>query len=365
MTQDKPRQIQFSRSFLLLLVIAITALFVNMIKAFLLTILLAAIFSGLAGPLFRALQGLLRGHRRTASVLTVLIVLLLIVVPLTLFFGVVATEAFKVSDSVVPWVKQQLTHTNEIDELLQRLPFYDQIAPYQHEIINKLGEIAGKTGRFLFTSLSAGTLGTVAFLFQLFVMLYAMYFFLISGDELLRRMMYYTPLSDEDQHRMLDKFLLVTRASLKGTVVIGFIQGGLAGMGFLVAGVGSAAFWGTVMMVLSIIPGLGTALVWVPAVIYLFAVGKTTAAILLAIWCAVVVGTVDNFLRPRLVGKDTKLPDLLVLLSTLGGIFMFGAVGFIIGPIIAALFVTVWEIYGVAFQDVLQNPTGTESDQEG
>jgi predicted PurR-regulated permease PerM len=107
------------------------------------------------------------------------------------------------------------------------------------------------------------------------------------------------------------------------------------------------------MAVLSIIPGVGAAIVWIPAVVYLFVIGKTVTAIVLFVWCVAVVGTVDNILRPRLVGKDTKMSDLLILLGTLGGILLFGALGFIIGPIVAALFVTVWEIYGIAFKDYL------------
>jgi len=116
------------------------------------------------------------------------------------------------------------------------------------------------------------------------------------------------------------------------------------------AGVPAPAFWGTVMVVLSLIPAVGAAAVWVPAVIYLFAVGKTTAALGLFVWCALVVSTVDNFLRPRLIGRDARMSDLMILISTLGGITVFGVLGFIVGPIVAALFVTVWHIYGQAFR---------------
>jgi predicted PurR-regulated permease PerM len=112
-------------------------------------------------------------------------------------------------------------------------------------------------------------------------------------------------------------------------------------------------FWGTIMTVLSIIPGVGTALVWVPAAIYLMATGSVVAGVVLVAFCGAVVGSVDNFLRPRLVGKDTQMHDLLILFSTLGGLLLFGVVGFILGPILAALFVTVWDIYGSAFRDVL------------
>jgi predicted PurR-regulated permease PerM len=149
------------------------------------------------------------------------------------------------------------------------------------------------------------------------------------------------------------KFVSVARATIKGTLMIGLIQGGLGGLGFLAAGISGWAFWSVVMMILSVIPGVGTALVWVPGVIYLFAIGMAGKAIALGLWCALVVGMVDNVLRPRLVGRDTEMSDLLVLISTLGGIVAFGATGFIIGPIIAALWVTVWEIYGEMFSEYL------------
>jgi predicted PurR-regulated permease PerM len=138
--------------------------------------------------------------------------------------------------------------------------------------------------------------------------------------------------------------------------VIGVAQGALAGAAFAVAGIKGAAFWATVMAVLSILPGIGIALVWVPAAIYLMVIGKTAAGIGLAIWCGLVAGTVDNLLRPRLVGRDTEMPDLLILLATLGGLVLFGAVGIVVGPIVAALFLTIWEIYGEFFKSVLPEP---------
>jgi predicted PurR-regulated permease PerM len=160
-------------------------------------------------------------------------------------------------------------------------------------------------------------------------------------------------LSDDDETRMLTQFASITRATVKGTLVIGIIQGGLAGIAFWVAGIEGAAFWGTIMTILSIIPGIGAALVWVPVVILLFVTGQYLTATLLATWCAAVVGTIDNFLRPVLVGRDAKMPDLLILIGTLGGLFLFGPIGFIVGPIVCGLFLTVWDIYGTTFREVL------------
>ena len=198
-------------------------------------------------------------------------------------------------------------------------------------------------------------------------MLYTMFFFLMDGDKLLHKILYYLPLHDQDERRMLDKFTSVTRATLKGTAVIGLLQGTLAGMAFWVVGIPSSVFWGTIMAVLSIIPGIGTALVWVPAVIILAAGGNYLKAVGLCLFCALVVGSIDNLLRPVLVGKDTQMHELMIFFGTLGGIIMFGIMGMIIGPIVAALFVTIWEIYGVAFKDILPQvgsaPTTTLADK--
>jgi predicted PurR-regulated permease PerM len=224
--------------------------------------------------------------------------------------------------------------------------------------------MVGGISGFLINRLSAVTVGTVNFLFMLFIMLYTMFFFLIDGHKLIEKMLYYLPLQDEDERRMLDKFASVTRATLKGTAVIGILQGGLAGAAFAVVGIHSAVFWGTIMAVLSFIPGIGTALVWGPAVILLAATGHLAKAIGLGVFCAAVVGSIDNLVRPVLVGRDTQMHELMILFGTLGGILMFGVVGVIIGPIIAALFVTVWDIYGMAFKEFLPDVSVSGSDRK-
>ena len=147
-------------------------------------------------------------------------------------------------------------------------------------------------------------------------MVYAMFFFLKDGEKILEKIFYYMPLSDEDEALMLQRFASITRATVKGTLVIGIIQGALAGFAFWVAGIDGAAFWGTIMAILSIVPGIGAALIWVPGVIYLIVTGQLLTGLLLFAWCAAVVGTIDNILRPILVGKDAKMPDLLILIDT-------------------------------------------------
>lgn len=349
---------KFQKSFLILLVIAISLMFFTMIRNFAVTLLLAGIFAGTLHGLYERLLSPLRERRALASVCTILIFVLAVVIPLMAFFGIVVNQALTVSRSAAPWIEQQINQPDRLYQWLKDLPGFELIEPYRDEILTRLANIAGNVGNFVVRGLSSATTGTVAFFFQLFIFLYALFFFLKDGSALLSKIVYYLPLSSKEESLLIDKFRSVARATIKGTLVIGIIQGGMAGLGLWVAGIGGSVFWGTVMVVLSIIPGIGTAIVWVPATIYLVAVGKTVAGILLAIYCGLVVGSVDNVLRPRMVGKDTKMPDLMILLGTLGGILLFGVAGFILGPIIAALFMTVWEIYGRSFEYALvERPT--------
>jgi predicted PurR-regulated permease PerM len=186
-------------------------------------------------------------------------------------------------------------------------------------------------------------------MFHFVVMLYTMFFFFLDGPRIVQAAMSHLPITDSDKHHMLDQFVSVTRATLKGTVLIGLAQGVLGGLAFWVVGIEGAIFWGTVMTVLSIIPGIGGALVWAPAAIILIAVGEVGRGILLALFCALVVGSVDNLLRPILVGRDTKMHELMIFFSTLGGLLVFGAMGFVLGPVLAALFLTVWDIFRAMF----------------
>lgn len=353
MDPEEIRRERFSRQFILVLALAISLVFFAMIRRMVVALLLAAIFAGMFYPLYGKFTQWFGGRKSWAALATVLILLLVVLVPLSVFLGIVVAQAVDVTHSVGPWIERQIQQPDKLDELLWSNPRLQWLQPYQQQVMTKVSELAGSVGSFLVNNVAAATKGTASFLLSLFVMLYGFFYFLIHGRAVLEKCLYYLPLEPGDELLMVEKFTSVTRATLKGSMVIGVVQGVLAGAAFAVVGINGAAFWGTVMAVLSIIPAVGTGLVWVPAVIYLFVVGQTGAAIALGLWCAVVVGTVDNFLRPALVGRDTKMPDLLVLISTLGGLFYFGAVGFIIGPVVAALFIVVWEIYGRAFADYL------------
>ena len=342
-----------NKSVLLLVVFFISAIFLSMIRPFLMAIFLAGLFSALVHPVYRRFVNWYGGRRSLASLTTLSLITLFILLPLTGLMGVVTSQAIKVGQSAKPWVQQQLASPSVLFAKLQALPFYDKLMPYRDLIYQKAGEMVGKASGFLIDNLQSATLGTVNFLFMTLIMLYAMFFFLMDGDKLIRKMLYYLPLENDEESRMLDRFTSVARATLKGTAVIGVLQGGLAGLALAVVGIPSPVFWGVLMVLLSILPGIGTALIWLPAAGILGASGHWPQAIGLVLFCGIVVGSLDNILRPKLVGKDTQMHELLIFFGTIGGIMMFGFVGFIIGPIVAALFTTVWDIYGITFKDVL------------
>ena len=353
---------RFRQAFLLLLVTAISVAFVAMIRAFLLTILLAAIFTGLSYPVYRWLLRRVRGHEALAAIATLILLLTLVIAPLLAVLGAGANEALRVSETFRPRLQQLVNQPGAFDSQLRTLPGYHHIQPYRAQILTKAGELVGSTSAFLFAALSATTRATAVFIFQFFVLLYTMFFFLTGGPGLLRAVLGYLPLTEADKQRMLEKFVSVTRATLKGTILIGAAQGALGGLAFWAVGLDGAIFWGTVMTVLSIIPGVGSALVWVPTAIILVATGEVWRGIGLAVFCALVVGSVDNVMRPRLVGQDIKMHELLIFFSTLGGLLLFGAMGFILGPILAALFVTAWEMFGTAFRSALAEPGSAAAD---
>jgi predicted PurR-regulated permease PerM len=358
---------RFRTAFVLLLVAAVSGLFLAVVWPLLRPLLLAALLAGLFRPLYRWITRLLGGRASLGAAITLLVLFILAIGPISGFLGIVVQQALRISDQAIPWLQQHFgaaSSFNAHDWLVQRFPALADYVPSQEQLLENVGAAAKSAGGFLVTVMSRMTATTAAFVLNLFVTLYAMFFFFRDGPKILERIFYYLPLSDEDEELMLARFTSITRATIKGTVIIGIIQGALAGIAFWVAGIEGAAFWGTIMALLSILPGIGAALVWVPAVIILFFNGQYLTATLLMAWCAAVVGTIDNILRPALVGKDAKMSDLLIMIGTIGGLFLFGPIGFIVGPIICGLFLTIWEIYGATFRDVLPPVKSLRSETE-
>ena len=336
---------------------AISLVFLWMVREFLVPLLLAALAAGLLRPIYRKFVKSFGGRKSVAAGLTVVLLSLFGVLPLGAFGALVGVQVVELARELEPAIRGRLTATTDLKQFIESTPSLRFLQPYREQLLTKAGDVGASVGSAAVGFITNAASQTATFFLLLFVMLYGTFFFLIGGREILSRILYYLPLPPEDEDRLVSRFLAVASATIKGTLVVGLVQGALGGLGFWVAGVGGAAVWAAAMAVLSILPGIGTALIWVPGVAYLLATGRTGAGLGLLAYCVLIVSTVDNFLRPWLVGKDTKMSDLLVLVATLGGIALFGVMGFVIGPIVAALFVTIWEIYGEAFKDVLPEPS--------
>lgn len=344
---------QFNKIAVLVATLLISALFLTMIRQFLVTILLAGIFTGLAYPLFSRFITLTRGHRSLSASMTLFIFFMMVFLPLLAVFAVVILQAVSLSSTVIPLIREQLRDPEGFLRMLSSLPFYKDIESYSDLILEKAAEILGNLGSSVLSSFSAITWTAIYDLVLFIIFWYTMFFLLRDGHELLERIKYYLPLNESDQKRLFDRFVSVTRASLKGSLIIAVIQGTLAGLAFYVAGINQAVFWGAIMATLSLLPLIGSPIIWVPAVIILALSGNYAQAIGLFLFCSIIVGQIDNVLRPILVGRDTSMHELFIFFGTLGGIGMFGLPGFIIGPVVAALFVTVWDIYGETFNESL------------
>lgn len=356
---------RFRKSFLLGLVVVASLAFAWMLQAFLMTILLAAIFSGLVYPVYARLVAALNGRKSLASAITLVGIVLLVVLPLIALLTVVINQAIRVTGSIQPVVERLINEPSYLDQQLARLPALQRLTPYRDQIVARAGDALNTVGAFFIASVSEATRMTVTFVFHFFIILYTTFFLLIDGPAMLDAMLGYLPLRPRDAARMKERFVSITRATVKGTIVIGIIQGVMSGIAFWAVGIPDVLFWTVMMIVLSILPLIGAALVWVPACLFLVVAGSLGRAMLLAAFCSLIVGSVDNVLRPRLVGQDTKMHDLMILFSTLGGIVVFGPLGFIIGPILAGVFITAWQLFGVAYHDVLDDTTDNDSLEPG
>ena len=234
------------------------------------------------------------------------------------------------------WARDSLPFINDL---------LDRIGITPEEITATISTFAIASSKFLGSWTVTAGQNIVRFTVMFLLMLYVLFFFIRDGEKLLETLIVALPFGDARERRLLDKFAEVARALVKGTLVIALVQGALGGFIFWVVDIQSAVFWGVVMAILSLVPVVGAVLIWFPAALFLLASGEYLDAGILFVFGAVVISLADNLLRPILIGRDTSMPDYLVLLSTLGGITAFGASGFAIGPMIAALFLTIWLMF--------------------
>lgn len=351
-------RLSLQRGFIVVLALLLTGVFLWMIQDFLSALFLAAVLAIFVFPMQIFFSKLFGGRDKLAASCTLLLTVFLVLIPLLAILAVVAEQAVDVGQTFIPWVQEQIRAFREegIAGLPEWLPFRDSLAPYQTEIASRLGEAVSGLGGILVGGLRRATGGVLGFVLNLVVLLFALFYLLTAGPRALKKALGLLPMQPHDRDLLAQRALSTIRATVKGTFVIAVIQGSLTGIALAVAGVPGAAFWGAIAGVLSIVPGVGPPLVWLPAAIWLWVNGDQIQAIALGVWGAAVVGVIDNLLRPVLVGQDAKMSDLMVLLSTLGGLTLFGAVGIIVGPVIAALFASAWFIYAQSFEGLLSTP---------
>ncbi len=345
---------KFQQAFILVLLLVALMGFIGMIREFLLVLVLAAIFAGLLYPLYLKILYYLKNRSVLSAAAILIICAFAIGLPLAGLTSMVTSEAIQISEKASPIVKKALDNNLSISQQLPTwVPLQEKFKSLDETILEKVPEVVRAIGNWLVSNLSSATKGTVSFFMNLFILFYAMFYFLIYGPQLLSSLNSLLPLSKEDYTEVMNRGMLVTMASLKSIMIIGVIQGVLVGLAFWATGIGGSAFWGTIAFFLSAIPGLGTPVVWLPAAAYLIFTGNTEWGIGLIIWGALVIGSVDNVLRPWIIANDVKLHDLVILVSILGGIISFGPIGIIIGPVIAALLDTILNIYKKTFQYLL------------
>lgn len=353
------------RAFFAGLLMLVTLAFLWLIRGFLQPIFWAIALGIVIYPVHWRLEERLKHRASLAALLSMLLIVLIVLLPLAGVITAVTTEAATL---------YQRLQSGEFH--LDRV--YAQIQQHLPQLISALDTIGINFDR-LQAQLSSAAVGASSFIASrvlvigqntlriaifFFLMLYLLFFFLRDGTRLLEGLVRALPLGDARERQLLARFAEVSRATIKGTLVIGLIQGVIGGTAFWALGIAAPVLWGAVMALMSILPAIGPAVVWGPAAIILILNGSILSGIVLIAVGTFVIGLVDNLLRPVLVGRDTRMPDYLVLLSTLGGLTAFGLAGIVIGPIIAAFFLSCWHMAREEFGEA-QTAGSADSGTEG
>ena len=335
------------RSFLLLLAVVSLGFF-WVLWPYYGAVFWGAVLAILFNTLFISLLRKMPKKRTLAALLTLSIILVLVILPVGLVSAMLTQEAASMYQRVQ---SGELSFSRYFQQIYSALPSWvtsilnrsglDNLVLIQQRVTSSL------TQGSQFIATQAVSIGQNAFDFfvSFFIMLYLLFFFLRDGGALSRRIKEAIPLESEIKLQLFSKFTTVIRATVKGNIVVAVVQGILGGLILWFLDIHAPILWGTLMAFLSLLPAIGAAIVWIPVAIYFLATGAIWQGVLLIAFGVLVIGLVDNILRPVLVGKDTKMPDYVVLVSTIGGMSLFGLNGFVIGPVIGAMFMAAWDIF--------------------
>lgn len=337
----------------LVLVLVVSLLFGWVVAPFFGAILWALVTTIMFAPVFRAILRRMPERRNLAALLTLGLIIGIVIIPA----AVIAVGLVQEATTIYTMIQSgQINFANLFAQATGALPEWAQSWMARQGIINfeaaqrMLSEGLSNSFRSLASQALMIGQGAFSLFVGLGVMLYLSFFLIRDGRELTKQVAESVPLRREHRHALATNFITVTRATIKGSIVVAIVQGALGGLLFWALGIQGALLWGVVMGFLSLIPAIGTGLVWVPVAIWLLATGAIVKGVIMVACGVLVIGMVDNVLRPILVGRDTRLPDYLVLITTLGGMEVFGFNGFVIGPVVAALFIATWNILTEARQ---------------
>ncbi len=336
------------------LLASVTAAFFTTMKPFFYPLFWAAILASTFYPLYKWINKKL-GVPNLSSTITLTFIFIIIVLPMIGLSTLVikqALEIYNTNSSKGVEISQGL---NSVLDWVKQNPYTNQFNIDQSFLTTKIVDLYQSVTNFLLESAKVITQNSIVFTVMFFIMFYALFFFIRDGEKLLIELMHLCPLGDRYEKLLYQKFTSTVRATIKGSIIIGLIQGGLGWAMFSIAGVQGSMIWGLLMVLLATIPGLGCYFVWLPVAIIELFTGHITAGIGMILFGSLFIGTIDNLIRPILVGKDSEMHPLLVLFSTLGGIVTFGISGFIIGPVIASLFLSFWEMYDEYYKQDLDN----------
>ncbi len=338
--EGKNHQIYISIYFAIILV-----LFLLLIKEYIVPLILAAVFAAIMRPMYLWFVDKTKGKTILSSALTTFIFLIIIVIPVLFLMIQIFNEAVDIVQRVAPLIQAEVDNPNPNRGLPEWFPYRDTFQPYQEQIANELGVVVQSIGNMALSGLGSLTASTFVFSVKLFVTLYAMFSIFTNAERLEAFIFKTMAFTRIEFAKIKERGRSVARATIKGALLIAIIQGALMGVAIAIVGIPGALFWAAICAILSLIPSVGSGLVFVPMTVYLISQGQMWQAIFLFLWGILVVGTIDNFLRPQLVGRDTQMADVLILVSTLGGITMFGLTGFILGPLVAGMFITMLDLY--------------------
>ncbi|MFS2067675.1 AI-2E family transporter [Pseudomonas sp. CT11-2] len=333
---------------LMVLLAVVTVAFVWILLPFYGAVFWAAILGILFAPLQHQLQLKFGWSRNLTALCTLSLCVLIAILPVIIISTLLVQEGAALYGRIE---SGELDIAGHVSQFKHSLPLY-----FQH-LLDRfgMGELSGlrekiiksmmQGSQFLASQAFSFGQGTFDFVVGFFIMLYLLFFFLRDGSELARKVRAAIPLEDNQKRRLQLKFNRVVRATVKGSLLVSITQGALGGLIFWFLDIPSVLLWAVLMAFLSLLPAVGAGIVWVPVAAYFLLSGAIWQGTVLALFGVFVIGLVDNVLRPILVGKDTKMPDYLILISTLGGLAIFGLNGFVIGPLIAALFMSSWAIF--------------------